>query len=235
MSRTVKQHDERLSEILDIAQALFYQKGYENTSVAEIIHAVGIAKGTFYHYFQTKDDLLDMLIGRLADAIQTRLALVVDNPDLDAITKLNTFFIDAGNYKVENREAVLLAAKIMYRDVNLKLKERLFHGFVERSESLLTLIIRQGIEEGVFQTDYGEHIARMVLYLGLYLRDEFAEVIVNDPHDQATVEAMIEKSFIYQQSIERILGAPAGSLHILTPEIIRAFFPPCSSSPTEEE
>jgi AcrR family transcriptional regulator len=41
----------RRTEILDVAQSLFYRKGYEPTSVQDIITEIGIAKGTFYHYF----------------------------------------------------------------------------------------------------------------------------------------------------------------------------------------
>ena len=47
MVRVVKPHEERRNELLDTAEALFYQKGYDNTTVADIIDAVGIAKGTF--------------------------------------------------------------------------------------------------------------------------------------------------------------------------------------------
>ena len=64
MVRIVKEHEERKNELLDAAQALFYQNGYETTSVAKIIDSVGIAKGTFYHYFKSKTDLLDQIVER---------------------------------------------------------------------------------------------------------------------------------------------------------------------------
>lgn len=52
----------RRSEILDVAQRLFYLKGYDQTSVQDIITEIGIAKGTFYHYFNSKLELLDAII-----------------------------------------------------------------------------------------------------------------------------------------------------------------------------
>ena len=51
MARVSKEHEERKNEILDTARRLFYINSYNNTSVNAIIEAVGISKGTFYHYF----------------------------------------------------------------------------------------------------------------------------------------------------------------------------------------
>ena len=62
MARGVKEAERRRNEILDAAQHLFYSKGYDEPSIQEIIDAVGIAKGTFYHHFESKQELLDHLI-----------------------------------------------------------------------------------------------------------------------------------------------------------------------------
>ncbi len=59
MVRVTKEYDQRLQELLDTARQLFFEIGYEKTSVNDIIDRVGVAKGTFYHYFKTKEDLLD--------------------------------------------------------------------------------------------------------------------------------------------------------------------------------
>ena len=49
--RQVKDHYERKNEIIDVAEVLFYSKGYESCTINDILKEVGIAKGTFYHYF----------------------------------------------------------------------------------------------------------------------------------------------------------------------------------------
>ena len=54
-------HDKRKNEIFDCAGELFYTEGYEKTSIQQIIDKLGIAKGTFYHYFSSKFDLLNQL------------------------------------------------------------------------------------------------------------------------------------------------------------------------------
>ncbi|MBY8974261.1 TetR/AcrR family transcriptional regulator [Rhodobacteraceae bacterium NNCM2] len=50
--------------IIEKADALFYEGGYEATSFAEIAAAVGISRGNFYHHFKIKDDILDAVIDR---------------------------------------------------------------------------------------------------------------------------------------------------------------------------
>ena len=65
--RIVKEHDERKNEIIETAAALFEQKGYEHCSVNDILNAIGIAKGTFYHYFKSKEEVLDAVVGRVTE------------------------------------------------------------------------------------------------------------------------------------------------------------------------
>jgi AcrR family transcriptional regulator len=70
--RTVKPAKKRQEEILLRPVELFARQGYENMSIQDIIGAVGIAKGTFYHHFRSKEDLLDRLIdSTLAEAVDT--------------------------------------------------------------------------------------------------------------------------------------------------------------------
>ena len=57
--------------IIETADRLFYQQGFEATSFADIASAVGISRGNFYHHFKTKDDILDAVINqRLANTEQ---------------------------------------------------------------------------------------------------------------------------------------------------------------------
>lgn len=72
--------------IIDISWKLFYEKGYDNTTVDEIIQACGISKGGFYHYFHTKGDLLNSL-SYMFDS-QYENALKKMDPDIDSFEKL---------------------------------------------------------------------------------------------------------------------------------------------------
>ena len=67
--RTVKEHDARKNEIIDTAAALFTDKGYDQCSINDILNSIGIAKGTFYHYFKSKEDVLDAAVNKISEKI----------------------------------------------------------------------------------------------------------------------------------------------------------------------
>ena len=63
--RVVKEAKERRNEILDVAERLFATKGFDNTSTNDILDEVGIARGTLYYHFKSKEDILDAMIERI--------------------------------------------------------------------------------------------------------------------------------------------------------------------------
>ena len=58
----LKDREERKKEILMIARKLFAEKGYDQTSINDILKIIEIAKGTFYYYFTSKEELLEEII-----------------------------------------------------------------------------------------------------------------------------------------------------------------------------
>ena len=59
--------------IVEAADRLFYQQGYEHTSFADIADAVRISRGNFYHHFKTKDEILDAVIAARLDGTRSML------------------------------------------------------------------------------------------------------------------------------------------------------------------
>ena len=94
-------------QILDTAYALFMDQGYERTPIQAIIEAVGIAKGTFYHPFRSKDDLLDDVVDRLMVATVAIIDGVISDPELRAIEKFKGLFSSVGMWKLEHRTLML--------------------------------------------------------------------------------------------------------------------------------
>ena len=66
--RIVKEAEVRKEEILDAAETLFAAKGFDNTSTGDILDAVGIARGTLYYHFRSKEEILDGVIQRITDS-----------------------------------------------------------------------------------------------------------------------------------------------------------------------
>ena len=64
----MKKGEKRKMELLQIAYRLFLTRGYENTSVDGIIEEAGIAKGTYYYYFESKEQMLEEVIDMMIRA-----------------------------------------------------------------------------------------------------------------------------------------------------------------------
>ena len=214
MARIVKDPDVRRAEILDVAQRFFYQRGYEQTSVQGIITEVGIAKGTFYHYFNSKLDLLDAVIERMIDQQLQSLEPLVADDQLSALEKFERFYKNIADWKIENKAFFLDLMKIWYKDENTILRYKVSATSTEKIKPLLAQIIEQGIAEGAFTTKYPADIAELILQLGQSLSDTLSRLIMNEAHNDGTLGIIERKRIVYHQAIERILNAHAGSIKL---------------------
>jgi len=159
-----KEHGERRLEIITAARDLFVARGYDGCTVNDIIEAVGIAKGTFYHYFSGKEALLHALIDHLTDDILARINVIAGDRTRTALDRLTAYFQESIIIKARNRETMLVILHTMYRPENTMLRI----GILERSAQLiapvLAQVIRDGVEEGEFRVDdpelCGEYVIR---------------------------------------------------------------------------
>src|SRR5579864_2815063 len=94
MTRTVKEEEytAKRNEILDAAQRLVFNKGYERMSIQDILDDLRISKGAFYHYFDSKPALLEAFIERGQDDLDKVFHAIVDDPNLSARDKFQRFF-----------------------------------------------------------------------------------------------------------------------------------------------
>ncbi len=119
MTRTVKDPDVRRSELVSTAQQLFFTKGYENTSVSDIVSSVGVAQGTFYYYFESKQSILESVVGEMVDQTMAVVYPVIADESMNAITKWNLIFQMIGSWKTSKKEELLVIACTMGKAENL--------------------------------------------------------------------------------------------------------------------
>jgi AcrR family transcriptional regulator len=214
MTRQVKKPEIRKNEIIDAARKFFFQKGYEQTSIQDIIDDLTIAKGTFYHYFNSKLDLLDQLIDRTTSEICSSLKPIL-NMDMNAIEKFNKFFQALTAVSMQNIDVFLITFKVMFRDENTIIRVKMYRRMVEKNTPLFSSIIEQGIKEGVFNNPYPNDAAELLMQIGANLDETIGRLIL---HENETLKhlakIMAQKGKLYQDAMERILGAPQGSLHV---------------------
>jgi len=212
--RISKEYDERLKELLDAAQELFFSKGYQQVSVSDIIQKVGVAKGTFYHYFKSKSDLLDQLVNRFSEMALERAKSVVEDPDLKALEKLKQFIATVRSAKEENLELMKMVMKVLYRDDNLLLRHKMFSRSSELSAPLFSRIIREGTAEGVFSPVDVEEVSSLIMAMGFHLNETIVRMLLHAGDNPETFDVIERKLKTYERSVERLLGAPEGSFMV---------------------
>jgi AcrR family transcriptional regulator len=223
VARVVKEAELRRNEILDVAQQLFYSKGYDDTSIQEIIDAVGIAKGTFYHHFQSKQELLDHLIDRMFSQVLVSLEARVNDDTENAIEKLQELYLNIGIWKAENKEFFYELVEAFHRPENLTLRYTARNEACKRVAPLLTRIIRQGIDEGLFDTEYPDDIAEVILGMSTDLSNQTGELLLRvaeDPEAAAEIERVLD---LAEDCTERLLGTSRGALTLFDKEVVREF------------
>ncbi|WP_447877464.1 TetR/AcrR family transcriptional regulator [Serratia fonticola] len=199
MVRTVKTPEVRRAEILQAASELFQEIGYESTSVDSIVRSAGIAKGTFYYYFKSKDEVLAALAQQLCAEMVARSQIIADDPQLGAIEKFCAI-IASQNQTVEAGQALV---EDLHRPENRALHERSNIETVLAFGPILAAVVEQGNQEGVFQVDDPLSTVQFILAGSLFLFGH--QMFSWTPEEQAArMQAML-------LLIERAFGAVAGS------------------------
>ena len=156
-----KHPEETVRLILDVAFRLFMEKGYEHTSIQDIIkHLGGLSKGAIYHHFKSKEDILFAVADRMTSESNQLLANVRNRKDLNGREKLKAIFKVSLNRPVQEE---LFAVAPNLRG-NPKLLLSLLQETIEdAAPNYILPIIRQGIADGSIETDYPEELAELII------------------------------------------------------------------------
>ncbi len=221
-ARIVKNADDRRVELLETALHLFLTRGYDRVAVQDITDAVGVAKGTFYHYFGSKADLLAEVCEWQVDALFEMATRTLDQTPGDAVARFRDVINLLWGWKRDNREFAETYSRVLYSDENQALRLKL-QGSFTKFHPLLTDIVAQGKAEGSFAVADPARAtqAAMWLWAGLgewmmprILGQTGDGKVVDDQLVAAVVDDLLEATSAAELACERILGAAEGSLRL---------------------
>lgn len=197
--RVVKEAKERRNEILDVAEKLFGAKGFDHTSTNDILNEVGIARGTLYYHFKSKEDILDAMIERITEQLLAKARDIVCQKEVPVLQRF-TMAIQALNVDSPiGNEILEQVHKPQNALLHQKMQERLTAGV----NPLITQLIEEGMERGIFQTEYPAEVVEMVM---LYSNTVFDGAVEYSEEEKCKKTA----AFIY--NLERLLGMERGSM-----------------------
>ena len=157
--RTVKEPEIRKNEILDAADTLFAQKGFDNTSTGDILEMVGIARGTLYYHFKSKEDILDALIDRYNRQILSAAQEAASDSSLTARERLIRTILALNVSQKGGQEL----KEQMHRPQNALMHQKTQMAVLNGVTPILTGLIREGAEAGYFQTPYPRECVEMIM------------------------------------------------------------------------
>lgn len=223
MPRIIKHPDLRRQELLDCAQALFLERGYEHASLNDVIAHAGSSKGAFYHYFPSKEALLEALAARFAQQALAEVQDVLDEPGLDALARLNAFLARSWQRKIETAKTSWGLFETLYRPENFVLFHRISAAAAALFAPRLVKIIVQGVKEGTFDTFDPAGIVDMLHQLGGATHGIVAHAIAagNATEMDEAITLLEQRIKLYGLALDRILGLPDGSIRLIEPGLVR--------------
>ena len=157
-----KYPEETVRKILDTAESLFIEKGYDHTSLQDIIAATGLSKGAIYHHFTSKEAIFYSVCDRIGQRNGEVLSAVRDDPRLSGIVKLRTIF------KVSlqpERQAKMFCMMPYLLDNDKFLATEMRSIFMEVAPDFIEPILRQGMADGSIRTDHPRELAEAMMLL----------------------------------------------------------------------
>lgn len=206
----------RRDELLDVAQRLFALHGYDGTSVNQIISELGVSKGAFYHYFTSKEDLVEGLACRFAALMAAETEALLRDPTMDAFSKLMAFLVTSRRHKEANVAELRATFEPLFRAENVRLYEKTQRAVTGVVRPILIRIIAEGVAEQTFETSDSENAADTIMHLLTANRDLLTELYnTRDARRfRALGETLMGKLRYTATVIDRILGLPEGSIEL---------------------
>ena len=160
MARIVKKPEERRNEFFEAAVRTFRAKGYYNTSIEDIAREIGVAKGLFYYYFKSKEDLMEQVVVKQWDEVEQDYIDIVDNDELDAFSK----FMLLSKASRERKVKTVYLWDVLENERDSLLVKRMTDEGFKRMTPLMVRVVEQGVEEGVFDTPYPQEAVEFLMH-----------------------------------------------------------------------
>lgn len=166
MTRVVKKPAVRMQEIVKAARHLFQNKEYDEATMQDLMENVGIAKGTIYHYFKSKKELLEAVINDIVEENMHAMQKVVNATKGNALRKIQKL-IEKGN--IAAKQPKVLAH--LHKTGNEAIHVKVLAATLAKQAPLYAQLIQQGCDEGLFSTSYPLECAEFILAAVQFLTD----------------------------------------------------------------
>lgn len=197
--RIIKEAEERKNEILDAADELFGQKGFDGTSTGDILEKVGIARGTLYYHFKSKEDIMDALIERYNRQLISAAKTIAEDRSLSVYERIPRTILALNVEHSSGKEII----EQMHKPQNALMHQKTQHAIVRGITPIFAELVNEGIEQGLFYTPFPYESMEMLITYSNTVFDSDWEMTAEERSKRV-------QAFVY--NMERLFGAAEGSL-----------------------
>ena len=211
ISRITKDPQVRQAELMDTAQELFISLGYQQTTVSSIVKKNGVAQGTFYYYFASKEAILEAIFARHVTNMVTEVQSFY--LEKDTVLEKLQLFINLF-YKLCYCDEPGLIGKILYKEKQGELINKLWRQMLFITTPLLKSILEKGNQQGL------THVIHMDETFSFFAGIMGALLEASSPLEfghEADPRVVRNKIKIAEKLIENLLGTPVGSIRLDVP------------------
>lgn len=226
MARIVKEEEYvgKRNAILDVAQRHIYTRGYEQMTIQDMLDDLQISKGAFYHYFDSKQALLEALVERIGEEVVQLLLPIVHDPVLPALDKFRHYLAVLNRWKIGQKAFFLALLRVWYADDNAIVRQKLRTAAIREIAPLFTEIIHQGIQEGVMKATYPDQVGELIVSLAQDVGETIGALLLSFDPERDDIQRVERTVAVYTDALERVLGVPTGSLSLIDNEMLREWF-----------
>ena len=195
MARIAQDPEVRRREILDAAEKLFEQKGFQRTTISDIAQAMNVAQGMLYYYFKSKEELLGALVHRQVVVV---MAETKQKPDFASGTPQQKIgmMMSALLSSACAHDSVLLRA--LFDERNAHIRDRVNRQIEESISECLKEIIEEGVQDGSFQVVDTDAVLNFIL--------KFGEVMIEAMQAKLSRQQVVVRLRLAEQLLETLLG-----------------------------
>ncbi|MEA4873185.1 MAG: TetR/AcrR family transcriptional regulator [Synergistaceae bacterium] len=203
MARPPQDPQIRINEILDAAEALFYEHGYHPTMISDIVKKIGVAQGTFYYYFSSKEEIVDALINRHLSKFKAAIDEVTNSADISLSRKIE-LMANIMLATIQGKQGLLL--EFLYNDRYLHLMDKVFRQTKKILAPNLLSVIKEGKRKQIFSVSYPKAVADSIMSI--------IQCYIEALYEKEAVDLLEYQNKLAKYLIKNALGLIEGDLQI---------------------
>lgn len=220
----MKKGDLKRNSILKTAEALFLEKGYDQTSVQDILDAMTLSKGGFYHHFASKEQILQEICESHVEERFSKLSMELYDPRLRPTEKLNRLMVHASLFGWEEPRFAAMLLKICYRNQDVRMREYVRQMMLTKLLPYMEELLAEGLAEDAFFVRHPGKISKIVLNMVIDTDDEACRILTSSAENPERVLEIAELLDACCDAVETLLGASFGTVQMFEPARLIAQF-----------